>query len=559
MPLATPFSLVLILLLGAVVLPVARRLGGVQIARVVGSVVAAGFFLWCLLLLGVRPAAFTASLWDPNSLFGAELGYRADEVSLLFLLLMATVTLIAALLSSVGLDEGRDHPLGHGLVFLVLAGASSVILSRDLVTLCLSWGFLDLALIFFTGLTRGGEGSSRRGFRLLLINYLAVAALLAALLVLQGLGQSVSLEAAPLPTKVVSLVVLAGLMRLGLYPAFLARASEGESGLGDVIVRYAVPVAVGGYLLVRVLSLTAVSWLPGREVALVMGTLAVVLSPFPLWFETALGKMAPYVVLHQVGHIALAAAIATPYSPTVITVQAVSLVLALALLSVSEAASRSTTSRWYALWTRGSTLLAVASLVGAPLTVGFVHRQLLYASLWESGLGPLVLLSLLGNSFLAAPLLKKGLESTSESASDGAGRPVIVASMTALAVPLIILGVHPPLLRLLIGPQSAPGLLDLISSPDTSASPVLFVGILVSLAGGYLMYRKGQFVVTGAGVSLETLHTIAEMEWFFVAVNWAAERLSSVLETVGGFFEERRSPGWILVFATLAALLLLSS
>ena len=131
--------------------------------------------------------------------------------------------------------------------------------------------------------------------------------------------------------------------------------------------------------------------------------------------------------------------------------------------------------------------------------------------------------------------------------------------MTALAVPLIILGVHPPLLRLLIGPQSAPGLLDLISSPDTSASPVLFVGILVSLAGGYLMYRKGQFVVTGAGVSLETLHTIAEMEWFFVAVNWAAERLSSVLETVGGFFEERRSPGWILVFATLAALLLLSS
>jgi hypothetical protein len=240
-------------------------------------------------------------------------------------------------------------------------------------------------------------------------------------------------------------------------------------------------------------------------------------------------------------------------------VQAVSLVLALALLSVSEAASRSATSRWYALWTRGSTLLAVATLVGAPLTVGFVHRQLLYTSLWESGLGPLVLLSLLGNSFLTAPLLKKGLESTSESASEGEGRLVIVAGMTALAVPLIILGVHPPLLRLLIGPQSAPGLLDLIYSPDTSASPVLFAGTLVSLAVGYLMYRKGQFIVTRAGLSLETLHTIAEMEWFFVAVDWTAERVASILETVGGFFEERRSPGWILVFATLAALLLLSS
>jgi formate hydrogenlyase subunit 3/multisubunit Na+/H+ antiporter MnhD subunit len=559
MPLATPFPLVLILLLGAVVLPLARRLGGGQIARVMGSVVAAGFFLWCLLLLGVRPAESTASLWRPASLFGVELGYHVDGLSLLFLLLMATVTLIAVLLPSVSSDEEPEHPLAHGVMFLVVAGASSVILSRDLVTLCLSWGFLDLALLFFTGLTRGGDGSSRRDFRLLLINYLAGAALLAALLVLQGLGESFSLEAAPLPTKVVSLAVLAGLMRLGLYPAFLSRASETESALGDVIVRYTVPVAVGGYLLVRVLSLTAVSWLPGRELALVMGTLAVVLSPFPLWFETDLRKMGPYVVLHKVGHITLAAAIATPYSPTMITVQAVSLVLALALLSVSDVASRSTTSRSYALWTRGSTLLAVATLVGAPLTVGFVHRQLLYASLGKAGLGPLVLLSLLGNAFLAAPLLKKGLESTDQSAFEGEGRPVVVASMTALAVPLVILGVHPPLLGLLIGPQSAPALLDLIYSPDTSASLALFVGTLVSLAAGYLMYRKGQFIVTRAGVSLETLHMIAEMEWFFVAVDWAAERVASILETIGGFFEERRSPGWILVFATLAALLLLSS
>jgi formate hydrogenlyase subunit 3/multisubunit Na+/H+ antiporter MnhD subunit len=492
-----------------------------------------------------------------------ELGYHADGLSLLFLLLMATVTLIAVLLSSTSSDEEREYTLAHGVMLLVVAGASSIILSRDLVTLCLSWGFLDLALLFSTGLARGQDGPSRRSFGLLLINYLAGAALLAALLAVQGPGESFSLEAAPLPTKVISLAMLAGLMRLGLYPAFLSRASETESELGEMIVRYVVPVAVGGYLLVRVLSLTAVSWLPGRELVLVMGTLAVVLSPFPLWFETDLGKMAPYVVLHKVGHIAMAAAIAAPYSPTIITVQAVSLVLALALLSVSDAASRSTTSRSYAVWTRCSTLLAMAALMGAPVTVGFMHRQLLYAFLWESGLGPLVLLSLLGNAFLAAPLLKKGLQSRHHNESESEGRPVAVAGMAALAVPLIILGVHPPLLRLLIGFQSAPGpwpgLLDLIYSPDTPASLALSVGTLVSLAVGYLMYRKGQFVVTRAGVSLETLRVIAEMGWFFVAVSWTAERVALILETMGSFFEERRSPGWILVFATLAALLLLSS
>jgi hypothetical protein len=49
------------------------------------------------------------------------------------------------------------------------------------------------------------------------------------------------------------------------------------------------------------------------------------------------------------------------------------------------------------------------------------------------------------------------------------------------------------------------------------------------------------------------------MEWFFGAVTWVVQRVALVLETLGGFFEERRSPGWLLVFITLAALLLLSS
>jgi formate hydrogenlyase subunit 3/multisubunit Na+/H+ antiporter MnhD subunit len=561
MPLATPFFPVLILLVGAVVLLAAGRWVDARIARVVALVVSAGFLLSCVLLRLFRPAGSPLSLWRPGSLFGVELGYFADGVSQLFLVLMATVVLIAVLLSDSSRGEETEDPASYGVMFLVLAGASSAILAGDLLTLCLSWGLLDLALLFFGGLNRGGQAASRNAFRVLLINYLGGVSLLGALVVLQG--ATLSLQAAPLPTRVVSLVLLATLVRLGLYPAFVPPSSAVESGLRDTMVRYAAPLSVGGYLLVRVLGFTAVSALPGRELVLVMGSLAVVLSPFPLWFETEVRKTGSYIVLHHVGHMAMAAAIAVPLSPMIIVAQAISLVVALALLSGSEAGSLVARGRLDAVWTRCCTLIAVATLVGAPLTLGFVGRQLLYTTLWEGDLGPLILLSLVGNSFLVAPLLKKGLSGALQSESEDGRAPVLLACMSALAVPLIVLGLHPPLLRTFLGAQSAagrwPGLLDVVYSPDTPVTLVLFGCTLVSLAAGYLMYRMGQVFVARAGVSLETLRMIAEMEWFFAAVSWTGERVALVLEAMGSFFEERRSPGWIMVFAILAALLILSS
>jgi hypothetical protein len=87
---------------------------------------------------------------------------------------------------------------------------------------------------------------------------------------------------------------------------------------------------------------------------------------------------------------------------------------------------------------------------------------------------------------------------------------------------------------------------------------MLFLGNLLSLAAGYLLYRNGETIVARAGISLETLQTVAQMEWLFRAVDWTGQRAAAVLEQVAGFFEDTRSPGWILVFATLVTLLLLT-
>lgn len=564
MPLATPLLPVIILLLGAVLLPLTKRTARVQITNVLAAILAGSCLLFSLLLYRYQPNSINFSVWRPAPLFGVQLGYYMDNLSLLFVSLIGLITLVAIISQRAFLipEDERDHP--YGAIFLLAAGGVSLILSADLVTLCFSWGFLDLALLFLTALLHRGKAASRMGVRLLLINYFAGLALfLAALLLLEARGASLSLQATPLPTKVISLAMLAALMRVGLYPAFVALPVDVEMSLPTLIVWYVTPLSAGGYLLARMLTLASVATLPGKEAALFLGSLALVLSPFPLWFESSLRRSASYIVLNQVGYLTLATAISAPHSAAIISSQVISLTLALSLLFLGHMTSRDPMPHPYGLWTRSCTLAAVAALVGTPLTVGFASRWLLYESLWDLGLGPLILLSLLSNSFLLAPLSKMFLEPTSPGTDQGAIRPLLLASMSGLAILLLILGLHPPLIGRMVGPpgglSTLPALPDLIYSQEPSFSLVLLAGTLLSLLLGYLMYRKGETIVTKAGVSLETLQMIAEMGWLYRALDWTAQRTATILEQLGGFFEGRHSLGWILLFATLVTLLLLSS
>jgi multicomponent Na+:H+ antiporter subunit A len=563
MPLSTPLLPVIILLLAAAALGVMTRVAGVKASNMLALVLAACCFLCCVLLYRSQPAVWASDFWRPALLFGVELGYRADSLSWGLALVMVSVALIAVACGNpfVGPDGERSHP--YSALFLVLAGALSVILSGDLVTLCLSWGLLDLGMLSLTVLAHDGQEASRTGLRLLVVNFLAGVALLAGLLVLQRQGETFSLQATPLPARVVSMMVIAGLLRLGLYPAFVALPTRVAMRLPSLILWHTVPVVVGGYVVARALGLSAVATLPGRELALVLGSLSIILSPFPLWFETNLRSMAAFIVVSQVGHIALAAAIAVPYSSAIIASTTVGLVLALALLFLSQAAAPDALTRTHGIWRRCCMLVAIASLAGAPLTITFVSRQLLYRSLLESHLAPLVLLSLVANCFLVAPLLKMGLGQPPQEASTRQKYPVLLGSMTVLALFLIIFGLHPPLLGFLTGAQSAlaawPNLGDLVYAPGVPLATVSLVATLVSLAMGYLMYSRGELIVVRAGVSLETVQVIARMDWFYRALDWMGQRTRSMLELSGRFFEGARSPGWILVFATLVAVLLLST
>jgi formate hydrogenlyase subunit 3/multisubunit Na+/H+ antiporter MnhD subunit len=563
MPLAAPLLPVATLLLGAVLLPLATRAKGSRTVQAVGI----GVSLIALLLTGVlyltHPSAWTATLWRPEAVFGTELGYYGDRLSIssVLLLLLITVTVLLADLPGVSVGSKRSESLGT--VFLTLAAACSLILAADLVALCLSWGLLDLALFVLAARSDSGHGRSGTPMRLLLINYLAGVALLGGLLVLQTRGENFSLQAAPVPALVISLLMVAALLRLRLYPAFLARSPITRGILLPRVLWHIIPVAVGGYLLVRALGLAAMASWPGSQLGLVLASLAIALSPFGLWFEVDPEKAAPYIVLNQVGYMALAAVIGVPYSPAVVVSQVVTLAFGLAALFVGLNTCLGPLSRPYELLRRCCVWVAIAALLGVPLTMGFVGRQLLYTSLAESRLSPLVLAALLANTFMVPPLLKMGLAgATAEGAPDHL-RFLKLAALIVIVLPLVVLGLLPELAGLVPGIQNPrapwPTLLALMYSPGADTPTVLSIAIVGSLALGYLMYRNGPLMVDKAGDSLETLHAVAKMEWFHGGVGRAVEVVAVVVENVGAFFEGRLSTGWILVFATLLGLLLLSS
>jgi len=563
MPLATPLLPVIILLLGVPLLAVTKRMGGGHVRYGLALLVAGSFFAVTLSLYWSQPTAITLPLWRPAPLLGTELGYQADSLSLFFASLIGFITLVVIASQGVFPSSGEQYDHPYGAIFLVAAGAVSLIFAGDLITLYFSWSFLDLGLVFLMAFVHRGKAASRTGLRLLAVNYLAGLALLASLLLVEGVGGALTLQTTLLPSRVISLVLLATLMRLGLYPALVALPADVDMSLPTVISWYILPFSAGAYLLTRITTLAPVASVPGREIALFLGSLALVLSPFPLWFETRLKRAASFLILNQVGFLALAGAIAAPYAAAIVYWQAINLTLALSLLFLGQLAAREPMRHPYHLWTRICSLVAVASLVGTPLTVGFVSRWLLYRSLIEAALAPLILVSLVANALVLAPLLKMFLEPAPQSAGRGETRPLLLAGMSALAIPLLALGLHPPLIGTLVRPPSGlsaiPALPGLVSSLEPPLSLALMGGVLLSLGLGYLMYYKGEIIVARAGISLETLHRAAEWEWLYMAVGWTVQGAASILEQLGSLFEERRAVGWTLLFATLVTLLLLSS
>lgn len=533
-------------------------------------------FVASLLLRDELPVRVTLSRWRPLPQFRTELVYYADGLTLPFLLLM-TLLGLAAILSSLVRRPEKNRL--YAAPFFLLAAGLSLVLSANLITLCLSWVLLDVGVFSLISLQKGGGLPTAA--RALAINGLAGMALLAAALMASQSEASLVLVGGAVPPFALSLLALAALVRMGLYPLHLGLPLTEGKPWADALYRL-IPASAGVYLLARACS-RAREAIPAQGTLLLLGCLTMVVSAILSWGEARRSRALSWVVLNQISYVVLAMGIGTSQMAVVALLQSVNLVLAMGLLFLGlemGAASRRETLMVRALWA-----LALASLLGLPPTLGFVARWAFYRHAIEGGAWLLPLLSGAANALILAPLLillrpspppergelieaspgqiatEQRLPRLDEALallrSTFAVRPGLVG-LGLLGLPIVVLGVQPHLLASLVQPVGG------AASPiylTPSVRPLLGLKILIAILWplllGYGLYRARQVIAGRGEALLSGICYWMELTWLYRLLGRGALRLGTALMRLMALLEGRYALAWIALMALMVVLLIL--
>lgn len=545
---ATPM---VVLLAGALALLLLNRAAGPRNRSLLALLIIGGAFLVLLSLARGLPVDGTISRWRP--FFGSDLAYYVDGLAFLFAALVALAGL-ATVATCLGRSEDLEGSSYAALLTLLAAGLS-FIFSANLITLCLSWVIFDLTFLWALAASDHGGSRMRSVPRILNLNCLACLSLLAAALLLGQGDDSLSLRSSSISTPVFGLILLAALVRAGLYPLHLWMPIGVQASLASRSLLHLVPASAGLYLLARlsawpngVVSLSKDGGLPYGQALIIASSLAFAIGALLAWAEADLSKILSFIMMSQVGYAIASLAIAKPPARVVILWPSLNLVLCLGLLFLSQDRFEPGNS-----WPRAASGLAIASLVGVPLTSGFVGRWHLYHSLLTGSHLAFLALSLLAETFLFAALLRMwSAVSINPSPSELAYERLSVVGAALLAVPILVLGLHPPVLGRLIEAVPFPTLVGLLRSTTIARWVAFFLPPL----GGYLLQRHRQRIFDPIEIFWLKLSTALRLEWLYSLLGQIVTGAAGTLEIVGRVSEGKGYLSWIAVMGLLVFLFL---
>jgi formate hydrogenlyase subunit 3/multisubunit Na+/H+ antiporter MnhD subunit len=557
-------------------------------------------FVASLLLRDELPVRVTLSRWRPLPQFRAELAYYADGLALPFLLLMSLLGL-AAILSSLDRPlRGSEKNRLYAASFFLLAAGFSLVLSANLITLCLSWVLLDLGVFLLIRLQGGGLSDAARAGA---INGVAGMAVLAAAVVVSQSEASFSLIGGLVPPLALSLLTLAALVRVGLYPLHLGLPLTEGRPWAEALYRL-IPASAGAYLLLRTHTLAREA-IPTQGILILLGCLAMVVSAILAWAEARRSRALSWVAVNQVSCVVLAMGMDTPEMAILALLQAINLALAMGLLFLGQGMGSLLRRETLVVWLLCA--LALASLLGLPPTLGFVARWAFYRHVIEGGAWLLLLLSVVSNALILAPLLSRlrlptslgrdelisrityhvsrimyhvsritriPLRSTChcEAALFRRSNPQVATwrllrlrlAMTALGLlglPIVVLGVQPRLLAPFVRPVGGAAARVYLGQVISSVSLLLGLGILIAillpLLLGYGLHRARQVIAARGQVLLSRICSWMELTWLYRLLWRGALRLGTALGSLMALLEGRYALAWIALLALVVVLLIL--
>ena len=545
-----------VLLAGVLVLLLLNRAAGPRNRSALALLIIGVAFLALLSFGRDLPADGTISRWHP--FIESDLAYHVDGLAFLFAALMGLVGL-ATIAPGLGRSEYPEGSSCPALLALLAAGFS-FIFSANLITLCLGWVIFDLAFLWALAASdRGGSratsppglgGTEERRLmkiipRILNLSCLACPSLLAAALLLGPGDAGLSPRSGSISPPAFGLIMLAALVRVGLYPLHAWMPIGIEASRPARSLLHLVPASAGLYLLVR-LSTWTDAGLPYGQALAIAGGLAFFVGALLAWIEADPGKTLSFMMISQVGYAIISLAIVKP--PAMVILPSLNLVLCLGLLFLSQ-----DRSELGSLWARAASSLAMASLAGVPLTLGFVGRWHLYHFLLTGGHLAFLPLSLLAETFLFAALLRTwSVVSIRVFPAEFAYQNSSVVGAALLAAPVVVLGLHPPMSIALMETVSLPTLTDLLGAITIVQWGALFLPPL----GGYLLQRHRQRIFDPLEAFWLELSKALRLEWLYSLLGQLVAGAASALRIVGRMSKSKGYLGWIAVAGLMALLFL---
>lgn len=470
---------------------------------------------------------------------GEPLEFSPGGISLCFAVLFSG---IVALVEASALRQPAERQ-ESALLLIPLGAGIAAILASNLLALCLAWVLLDMALLGVE-IVSAQEEDIPYAVRNLLVRLLSVVVLVIAAALLTARQGNTRLSRLALTGTPLGMLMLAAVLRLGIYPL--------PGGLKRHWLAYLASLCAGGCLWLRVASLTpaypsAAAWIiPLAQAAILVTALVASLSPdSPLALPSLLLNGSIFLVL---------APMLDPAKGTVASmVTAVNLGLCLASLRMD---------RWVRLipdrerWARLPLIVALASLIGCPFTLGFVARWLFLKLCWTSGWRGLVLTSSVAYLLVSVPGWQRFRWVLQEIKAESAAphRHVWIALVPTALVPIILvfLGLAPELTSRawpgLASEFAVPSLGELLSGSIELRAILTLTVTLVPLLGGYALHRVSLRVPRRLADALDPVVAVLELDWLYAAIERVSARFQRLSEQVLAAMEGPFCLGWALLW-----------
>jgi NADH:ubiquinone oxidoreductase subunit 5 (subunit L)/multisubunit Na+/H+ antiporter MnhA subunit len=551
--LSSPARPIIVLLLGALVIGFLDRLTRPRDRGILLVLLVADGALALLSLRARLPLHVILGRWRDLSALGVDWGLGMDGLAFLF----AAAMLFVALTSSLAAVGGPPIPRAPLLV-LVAAGLG-LIFATDLITLSASGFLLDMAFAWAVISVDGTEGARRPAAWAVGLGGLTNLAFLTAALNIRLGGHFPSLDLALSSPQPLSLVTAALLIRLGTYPLYFWLPFQVK---GPPVARawlHLVPVATGLWLPTRAYALASGLW-PWPGVCLTLGGMGFLIASILAWGETHPGRVLSWVILAQLGYGLVLITLGT--SPVPI---AINLLLGAGLLFVapSFAAIWGRVSAGWARWrwtVQIPTAVGVGMLAGAPGTLGFVGRSVLYGALLTQGPTSLLAVTLLAESLLIAALLHAWFAVDADDQEEGITTdhtfarwcvPVAVITLTGAG---LMVGLHPPLLsRLSTGVVTLPSLVTVLRGITLAQA----AAIALPLVGGIALHYYRAEVWSRVASYRDVTTSALRLEWpaRAVSTSWSTGR--EFLRAAGEISAGQGYLGWVVLIGLLVLLFVL--